>query len=400
MKRSSLTLLAAALASLALPSACFGLGIRVVDQDPEATARGDAFTATADNPSAIYYNPAGITQLDGQNVSVGAYSIYLQSKFTTPGGDSYRTKDNPQAVPQLFYTYALKDTPITLGFGVYAPFGFALQWPDDAPFRQMALQGGVTYATVNPVIAWRVTPHISLAVGVNINYARADLENGVLGSTFPPNRFTFKGDGYSAGFNLGVMWQPAKEHSFGISYHSESTMDLSGQSEVVVSPTYYQRTHASGDFTFPQFIQAGYSYRPTPDWNFEADIDWADWHQLKTLSLAQAGTATANVPFNWESSFMYEFGVTRYLPDGYRASAGFIYSQSSVPSSSFNPLLPDSNRNIFSAGFGRTQGRYSWDVAYQFAYGANRTISNSSFVDDGTYRFISHALTFSIGYHF
>src|SRR5213083_2807851 len=46
-----------------LPTVSFALGIRIADQDARATARGNAFTATADNPSAIYYNPAGITQL-------------------------------------------------------------------------------------------------------------------------------------------------------------------------------------------------------------------------------------------------------------------------------------------------------------------------------------------------
>jgi long-chain fatty acid transport protein len=43
----------------------YGLGFRIADQNAEATARGNAFTATADNPSAVFYNPAGITELSG-----------------------------------------------------------------------------------------------------------------------------------------------------------------------------------------------------------------------------------------------------------------------------------------------------------------------------------------------
>jgi long-chain fatty acid transport protein len=61
------------------PAAAFGLGIRIVDQDALATSRGDAFSATADNPSAIYYNPAGITQLEGTEFRLGAYGISLES---------------------------------------------------------------------------------------------------------------------------------------------------------------------------------------------------------------------------------------------------------------------------------------------------------------------------------
>ena len=52
------------LAPTTIPAA-HALGIRILHQDPDATARGEAFTATADKPSAIYYNPAGLTQLEG-----------------------------------------------------------------------------------------------------------------------------------------------------------------------------------------------------------------------------------------------------------------------------------------------------------------------------------------------
>ena len=52
-------------------------GYLLPDQDAFATARGEAFVATADNASAIYYNPAGLTQLDGNNVRAGFYEIYL-----------------------------------------------------------------------------------------------------------------------------------------------------------------------------------------------------------------------------------------------------------------------------------------------------------------------------------
>jgi len=63
------------------PATTHALAPRIADQDPTATARGNAFAATADNPSAIYYNPAGITQLEGQNFRLGIYAISLNSDF-------------------------------------------------------------------------------------------------------------------------------------------------------------------------------------------------------------------------------------------------------------------------------------------------------------------------------
>src|SRR3954454_11748232 len=83
-------------------------GFRLPDQDAFATARGEAFAATADNPSAIYYNPAGITQLPDQNARVGLYGIYLKSEYTGAAG-KFETKSNPQVVPQVYFTSQFKD---------------------------------------------------------------------------------------------------------------------------------------------------------------------------------------------------------------------------------------------------------------------------------------------------
>ena len=119
--------------SVLSPAVVFGLGIRLPDQDAFATGRGEAFVATADNPSAIYYNPAGITQLDGQNARAGFYGIYLNDHFSGPG-TSLDTKDSVQLAPQLYYTYGFQDVPLTLGLGLYAPYGLSIEWPENAPF--------------------------------------------------------------------------------------------------------------------------------------------------------------------------------------------------------------------------------------------------------------------------
>ena len=238
------------LATLAVPSLAFSYGIRIADQNPEATARGDAFVATADNPSAIYYNPAGISQLKGENLLIGTYGIYLQSKYTPPDGDSVRTKDQPQGAPQIFYTHSIKDSPFTLGIGLYAPYGFGLEYPDTNPFRVFALQGSVEYITLNPVISWKINKTLSVAAGLTLNYADAELAQGV--APFPGNRFDFHGHGFAVGYNLGVLWQPTEQHSFGLRYHSRTSIDMHGRSTLADSPgTYFVQEATLPDFTFP-----------------------------------------------------------------------------------------------------------------------------------------------------
>ena len=400
--------LAAAL--IALPSASLALGIRIVDQDAFATSRGEAFTATADNPSAIYYNPAGITQLDGTRAQYGVYAITLDASVNPalPGAKDLDTNFEYQAAPQFYLTYKSPSHPVALGLGIYAPFGFGLEYPDDAPFRTLARKGRIQYLSFNPVFAIEITKTLSLAVGGSINHGRAKLARGIVTAG---DEFQFRGDGVGYGFNAGLLWKPHPMHSFGLTYRSATSIDFSGHSRVRIPsfkvatpfgpfkvPEFDSENDADLDFQFPQTIIAGYSFRPTPDWNFEFDLDWTDWDSLNTLTLRQSGGNIA-IPFNWESSFLYEFGITRYLPHGFSLSAGYIYSENSVPNESFNPLIPDTNRHIVSAGIGQTGDRLSWNLAWQYAYGPHRRIDNGTLAN-GDYSFKSTAVTFSVGYKF
>src|ERR1019366_1006461 len=224
-RRNTLRLLALMISGvLALKASANGF--RLVDQDAFATARGEAFVATADNPSAIYYNPAGITQLEGNNVRAGLYGIYFDPSYSPPGtapnhAHTYHSSDNLAAVPQLFYTYTPENLPLSFGLGVYSPYGGSMSWPQDTGFRAVALQSSLTYFTINPVVAFKVLPSLSIGGGVMVNYAKMDLEQGILRTQKPnTNFFRFNGNGWSVGYNLGLLWQPHEKVSIGASFRS------------------------------------------------------------------------------------------------------------------------------------------------------------------------------------
>src|SRR5438270_490154 len=89
------------------------VGFRLPNQDPEAIARGNAFAATADDPSAIYYNPAGITQLEGQSVRAGVYAVTPGIDYTSPTGLKASVKSDTVFVPQIYYVVSPKDFPLS-----------------------------------------------------------------------------------------------------------------------------------------------------------------------------------------------------------------------------------------------------------------------------------------------
>lgn len=390
------------------PGSVHALGIRVPDQDPFAIARGNAFVATANNPSAIYYNPAGISQLAGHNFSLGANILSVSDEYTSTSGANYDIESKVHVLPQFYYTFTPESMPVSFGVGLYSPFGLGVEWPDQTPFRELAIKGEMAYGTINPVVSWAINDRISIGAGVMVNYAETTLTRGLTPMNAPPagNNLEFQGDGWSVGFNLGVLWEITEKHSVGATYRSASEIDFTGNS--TYSPAIVPTGNSSAEFQFPQNITVGYSFRPSDKWNLEVNIDWTDWDSLNTINLIQTPPAPdLALPFNWESSWMFQFGGTRYLESGWRVSAGYIFSQNSVPDEWFNPSIPDSDRHVFSVGGGRTwKNNVSFDAALQYGYGPERTVSNPPTLGNiggaanGDYVFNSISFVIAGGYSF
>ncbi len=379
---------------LGLPINAGALGLRIPNQDADAIARGNAFAATADNPSAIYYNPAGITQLDGFNAEFGVHALSLNSTYETPSGSTYSSDFSVQPVPEFYVTDTLKDKPFTLGLGMYAPFGMAIQWPDEVSFHNSAAyHGQLTFLTINPVIAWKITDHLSVAAGPTFNYAQIILEQGLS----PFNTFQYNGHGGSFGYTAGIRWQPVDSWAFGLKYESGSQINFNGTASVTGVGT----TYSSVKIPFPQFAAGGVSFRPNTNWNLEADVDWTYWHALQTVNFGN--TPIGNVPdtFDWKSTFMFEVGATRYLDNGYFVSFGYFYSPNSTSDQYFTPVVPDTDLHVGSVGFGHKGTKWSWMLAGQLITGPDRTVSNAANPSvDGQYRWLNGSLNASVGYHF
>jgi long-chain fatty acid transport protein len=148
----------------------------------------------------------------------------------------------------------------------------------------------------------------------------------------------------------------------------------------------------------------------------EFDVDYTDWSSFGTVTIHQQEPAPLGVSqnpeviFNWQPSWMYELGVTRHFEDGWHVSAGYVYSENSVPDAYYTPLVTDLDRHFFSVGTGHKGRHFDFDVTYQFGYGPAHTVtgSNPSTLTgrtqnqnaDGKYDFISHAVLVTVGLHF
>jgi long-chain fatty acid transport protein len=401
-------------------------GFALPDQDAFATARGEAFVATADNPSAIFYNPAGLTQLEGNNFRGGVYGIYIDSSYRPPSGAAnsgqiYHDKDNLAGVPQLFYAYTPKDWPVSFGLGVYAPFGGSMSWPQSTGFRSVATEGSLEYITLDPAIAIKLPWHFSIGGGLMLNYGNLETQQGLLAAQSPlTNFFRFHGSGASLGYNVGLLWQPVQQISLGATFRSSARMNFDGHSDFQLQPRTYPSPagrNADMDLTFPLTAVFGVSVRPTQKWNIEFDANYTDWSSFDQTIIRQAAPKVRNpflqnIPVNldWQASWIYEFGVTRYFDNGWHVSAGYAFNENSVPDKFYTPLAADVDRHLVSFGAGFKGKIFDVDLTYQFGIAPSHLVAGSQpsttpaqFAGqsaDGRYDFMSHAVMLTVGMHF
>jgi long-chain fatty acid transport protein len=370
-----------ALASLS-SSPAFGGGFEVPMQGARAAGQADAFVAQADDPSAIHYNPAGLTQLRGTNVSVGALGLFPEWTFDADSGP-----DQSMHLPSLLpHVYAASDFGLDrwrFGFGLNNPFGMNEDWGDKGPLRFLSDQAQLCVVNIQPTIAYKITDDVSVGLGVNFYFGQLMMTRNVpLGPPpTPEGSFHFRGSAWSYGVSPGVMWKVDERNTLAAFYRSPFTLDFGGDANVKASviPTIGpSRSHLSIDF--PQMAGIAYAVRPIEPLKLEVDVVWTDWNTFDFARFRSGNPAFngTTLQANWTSGFSYRFGVQYDLSENWALRGGYAYGQNAVPGSTFSPLVPDATFHLFAAGVGYREPRWSVDAAYQLIYRESRDIEDNA----------------------
>jgi long-chain fatty acid transport protein len=381
----------------------FALGFRNPDQGAAATAQGNAFVAQADDATAVYYNPAGLTQFHGTEIYNGGDFFFPDNKLKGGGSDAEMTSWS--LTPHLYASsdLGMTNSPWRFGIGANVPFGNQAVFSHNGPFKYSVTSDSLQVFNIQPTVAYRFNEHLSLGAGLNVYDAFTALNNRLppISPLLPEDgRFHFDASGIALGATVGAMWKITPQHTVGIVYRSPFTVNFNGTADVNYPGIVKQSKSAQTSIPFPQIVTIGYAFRPIPKLKLEADVDWTDWQTLNNVVLHAPGSSVNNfaLHFNWMDSFMYEFGAQYDLNEHWKLRGGFIYSEDSVPNNTFSASVPDSNRYVFNVGFGYTTGRFTLDAVYQYTIADDRTVSNGA--ADGTWRISANALMITMGAKF
>ena len=337
---------------------------------------GGAFVGQADNPSAVWYNPAGITELDGTRISAGVIALYPVLTHENANGTTDVSERSFFLPAQLFATDRVNDR-VSLGLGITSPFGLSTDWSDTSATSSVATLSRVKTININPDIAYKISDSLSVAFGLDYMILQATLDKLL----FPggPN-FRLDGNGEGLGANAGIKYKATDQLNLGLSYRSRIKAKVDGTAEVSALGL---SNSAQTDITLPDLMQVGVSYKASDNLTINTDLEYTWWSTYDRLVVQSntliplIGTNTSTEEKDWKNTWTIRIGGQYKLSDQWKLRAGYVYDQNPVPSDRLETRVPDSDRQGVSIGTGYTSGNITVDASYLYLRFNNRTINNS-----------------------
>ncbi len=272
----------------------------------KAVAMGGAFTAVADDFSATWYNPAGLTQPSSIQLSGGLLFYNFDLKVN----------GKPSPIESRGGAYIGLVAPLFHGKGAAGVWGFIPtnkliqneftnpgnpQFPTDNNRAQ--------FLDISPALAYDISPKFSFGIGVRLLQTQQSTVNLFLPLTFNGAAQGGTGDIVPAGAgeliidaknyiapNFGILWHPYENLKIGATYRYfiRQTVKINNNADFITSSSVTtnfintllsQDVFVSGEFVGTQFyspqeVSLGIAYEPNEHLTLAADLDWEGWSQI------------------------------------------------------------------------------------------------------------------------
>ena len=436
--------------ALMCPAATFAQAIRFQPQGAAAAGQGNAFAAQADDASAIHFNPAGLTQVDGVQSLIGSTLMGGSIKYKSPvgldtRGDLGGSITSPP--PSHFYVSANLGalgastfSPVTLGLGLISSFGSNTRYPVDGPFNTAITSAALPLIDIKPTVAYKMNDQLAIGVSADIyTFARVlgegQIEQKQVGAgLFNGASVELNGTGTGAGATVSLLYTPLRNSagkpiaSIGLVYRTQAVVPLSGS--LLVNGT--KVADASTNLVLPQIYTGAIAIWPIRtserEWKVELDVEYVGWTSNRHLDVQLSSGGVIPQPQQWKTVTVVAIGTEykwlnpAWLPHwDVAVRSGYTRTEDPVPDTTFNPgvmSLPSSTLSMGAGLLCKGQGRFlglapcggtsafspkgiGLDVAFQEWFYEPRTVAgNLNPTVDGTYHAFVHLGTVSVKFLF
>ena len=369
-KKSQRNLIALAVASTLAGASTLAsaAGFALIEQS--ASGMGNAFAgavATAEDASTVFYNPAGMSRIEGMQVTVGAHLIDLSAKFsnsgsskpaaivTNPLGGNGGDAGGLAVIPNVYFVMPIGDR-LNFGVGVNAPFGLKTEYDDNWAGRFQGIKSELTTINVNPALSFKVNEVLSVGLGANYQRLKAELTNAVVLGANTEGRAKLEADDDAWGWNAGVLFQPASSTKIGASYRSKLNYTLNGTTTVNFlngAPVSAASGPTTADVTLPDSFSLSLAQKLNDQWEFLADATFTRWSEINRINIVNStnGTLRDSLVLDFDNTWRYSIGANYKLNESWTLKGGLALDQSPVKGATTRSVrLPDNDRTWISLG--------------------------------------------------
>ena len=403
-------------------SQIFASGFALNEQSVSGMGTGFAGrSSSADDASTVFGNPAGMSRLNGQQVTGGIAVIDASSDIKDASGKYSGSNKGDMVpftgVPMGFYTNKLNDQ-WSVGFGVYAPFGLVTDYESGFQGRAFGSKSEVKVVTLQPTVSYAFNDKVSVGFGPTINRIAGTLESDI---TFNPllgdNNVKIKGDDTALGFNIGVLVQATDTTRVGLTYHSKVKYKLEGHTTISASPGTSTsgllnsgRYDASLKIDTPESYDLSVTQDLTDAWKLYAGTTWTRWSRLKDITVENKGVTGAGGAYapglfttikedqNWHDTWAYAIGTSYQLNKQWVVRTGLSFDQSPTNNENRSPRIPTGDRTIFSLGAGyNVTDDLTIDMAYSYLKEESVKVHDSNQLNDYSAKYENSANGYALG---
>ncbi|MQY52478.1 transporter [Rhodocyclus tenuis] len=392
--------------SVAVLALCSGYasasGFQLIEQN--ASGIGNAFAgsaAVAENASTIFYNPAGMTQLQDREVSGGIAMVKPSFTFTDSGSSNVGAFQNTgnggdagswAALPNGYLSWAL-NKDLYLGLGIGAPFGLMTEYKSPWQGAAQSTKFDVKTMNINPSVAFRVNETVS--IGGGLNWQKLDVEykrlagiytTAQVGVPLSSSNVTLKLKDDAWGWNVGALFTLSPATKVGVSYRSaikytaEGTVSVDGPSATFNAA---RSSNAKTEVKLPDTFILSVAQNLSDRWDMLGDVSWTGWAKIPKIDIMNSSTGSATpiqtLDTEFRNTWRVALGANYKYTDALKFKFGIAYDQSPVKGASTRLVsLPDNNRLWFSTGVQWKLDKASaLDAGLAYLYVKDAKISNN-----------------------
>lgn len=371
-------------------------GLNVNGTGAKATAMGGAFIGLADDYSAVFWNPAGLTQMKESSFSIMGDLVFptMTYKSDLLGIDA-SSKKKVYPIPFAGYFKVLSPKAV-IGFAVYAPSGIGAAWkgedltnltfPDPTIYKWESMILAVTAA---PTFAYKFSDKFSIGIALNLNYGMLNEDMPGIGQY----KERIKAMGFGA--TIGALFKPHKIISIGVSYRTPSKFKLKGTSEMPGAALFglAGESDIERKITWPMWLGVGIALKPTDKLTITADAQYTKWSGLKTVDavfdeptwkapLPPLGGASLEdmytLDLQWKDATQIRFGIEYLVTKCMALRAGYYIDPAPGPETRLNIMLPSPDGSWLSFGIGLNKPKFNLDFSIEYnVWGKDRTCGDT-----------------------